>query len=121
MRSIVRTNRGMSSLRQAFLDRVRTFCEAHAITAPEFGRRAVGDRDFVRDVENGRPVVFSRIERAERFMADNASETKTGSGKVSRKAAQPGRAARMAISRGAISQQRGKVAAASRVSVRAAG
>lgn len=60
-------------IRDAFIERLRNFLAAHRVRRGEFGRLAVSDRDFIRDVENGRATI-QRIERAEDFMARVAAD-----------------------------------------------
>lgn len=58
------------SIRSVFLGQLAPFLVRHDLQRSEFGIMAVEDRDFVRDMEKGKPVNLRRIERAERFMAE---------------------------------------------------
>lgn len=59
---------GVADLRATLLRRIEGYILLHGITVTEFGRRAVGDGNFVRDFRNGRGFTLRKLERLERFL-----------------------------------------------------
>mgnify|MGYP000735835676 CR=1 len=59
----------MNTTRSLVLNRINEFLARHNMGRGAFGLAAVGCRDFIRDLENGKPVGLNRIEKAELFMA----------------------------------------------------
>ncbi len=54
--------------RQSILSTITAFSAQHRLGRMAFGLLAVGDRDFVRHLEVGKPITLGRIEKAEAFM-----------------------------------------------------
>lgn len=57
------------SIRDTILGRIEAFRARHSLNRSQFGLAAVGDRAFIRQLEQGQPVTLGRIEKAEAFMA----------------------------------------------------
>lgn len=57
-----------STIRATLLEKINHFCTSHDVLRTHFGQLAVGDRDFVGDLERGASITLSRLERAEAFI-----------------------------------------------------
>lgn len=55
-------------VRSTVLSRIEAFCTQHGVGVGEFGRLAVGNRDFIADLRAQKPVTLGRVEKAEAFM-----------------------------------------------------
>ena len=55
-------------IRGLFIAHVRQFLADHGLTKSELGKLAVGDRQFLGDVERGRSVTLGRIEQVEELI-----------------------------------------------------
>lgn len=55
-------------VRGIFITRVRQFLTDHGLTKSELGTLAVGDRQFLGDVERGKSVTLGRIEQVEELI-----------------------------------------------------
>lgn len=56
------------SIRQTILHRINSFCARTGTGRSAFGLAAVGDRAFIRQLEQGKPITLARIEKAEAYM-----------------------------------------------------
>ena len=61
--------RSRMDLAKDFTDELTAFLAATGVTATGFGRRALGDPNFVRELEEGRSPNLRTIARARAFMA----------------------------------------------------
>lgn len=59
----------VADLRATLLRRIDGFLALHGVTATEFGKRAVGDGNFVRDLKTARrSFTMTKLERVERYL-----------------------------------------------------
>lgn len=51
------------------LDDIKAFCETHGLSIWQFGERAMNDKSFVKNIENGRRIWPDTEAKVRRFMA----------------------------------------------------
>ena len=61
----------MDTTPQTLVDAIDAFIEAHQMSPITFGRKAMNDPHFVRDVKAGRDLKLSTVDKVRSFMADS--------------------------------------------------
>lgn len=64
----------MDTTPQTLADAIDAFIERHQMSPITFGRKAMNDPHFVRDVKAGRDLKLSTVEKVRSFMADYVPE-----------------------------------------------
>jgi 2,4-dienoyl-CoA reductase-like NADH-dependent reductase (Old Yellow Enzyme family) len=64
----------MESSAEAFLAEIETFLARERVSSSTFGRAAIGDPNFVRELRDGRAPNLRMVDRARAYMASRRRE-----------------------------------------------